>query len=349
MALPSNQKQLAQKYGKQYGIDPNVLLAIAGHETQWGTTGAGRPSQGNYALGYGVTDSKTLSKYAGLENQYKYAAMTLSHWGVKSINDILAGKAASYATDPNWEHGVASVYNSLAGGGVPEAATTPIKPGRAQQAPGPTPPGVTPAAGSPTDPMLGLQDYLKKNALQTIVQQSVQLAQSGDVNAYTQGILGIANQRQAIQGMAGMLGQAGMGAGAPAVDPHGTINHPQAVVKGGGGAIVQSAAQQIGQPYVWGGESRKEGGFDCSGLVDWAMRQHGYTGGRITTQSALKMGVSVKKDQLQPGDWIIANDAKHMVIYAGNGKVIAAPHTGTVVQYQPLSHFTNITDIRRVT
>jgi cell wall-associated NlpC family hydrolase len=107
---PSAQMSLAQKYGNQYGVDPRVLLAIAGHETRWGSLGAGR--QG-YTLGYGVTDGGTLSKYRGIGNQYRYAAQTLARWGVRTLDDILAGKAGAYATDPNWERGVASVYRSL--------------------------------------------------------------------------------------------------------------------------------------------------------------------------------------------------------------------------------------------
>ena len=35
-------------------------------------------------------------------------------------------------------------------------------------------------------------------------------------------------------------------------------------------AAVAAAEAQIGWPYVWGGESRAEGGFDCSGLIDYA-------------------------------------------------------------------------------
>lgn len=115
----------------------------------------------------------------------------------------------------------------------------------------------------------------------------------------------------------------------------------------GAAGLVGIAAKQLGQPYVWGGESRKEGGFDCSGLVDWSMRQQGYNGPRLTTYSIAKLGQSVKGHPLQPGDLVLANHGEHVVIYAGHGKVIAAPHTGTRVQYQPLSKF-NITDVRRV-
>ncbi|HEY5989953.1 MAG TPA: peptidoglycan DD-metalloendopeptidase family protein, partial [Streptosporangiaceae bacterium] len=108
--VPAAQISLAQKYGAQYGVDPRVLLAIAGHETQWGTTGAGRRG---YTLGFGVTDSVTLSRYRGVENQYRHAAQLLAKWGVRTIDDIMGGKAASYATDPGWEQGVYSVYSGL--------------------------------------------------------------------------------------------------------------------------------------------------------------------------------------------------------------------------------------------
>lgn len=114
--------------------------------------------------------------------------------------------------------------------------------------------------------------------------------------------------------------------------------------------VLQIANAQIGKPYVWGGESPQEGGFDCSGLLDWAFRQAGVNlPGRLTTQLALQLGRSVKGKRLLPGDWIITNGGRHMVMYVGGGKVIAAPHAGAAVQYQPLSRFEgDIVDIRRI-
>jgi hypothetical protein len=114
--------------------------------------------------------------------------------------------------------------------------------------------------------------------------------------------------------------------------------------------LVSFAASQIGQPYVWGGESRKEGGFDCSGLVDYALRAAGVNlPYRLTTYKALKLGVSVMGKQYQPGDMVIVNGGRHMVLYAGGGRVIAAPHRGAAVQYQPLSRFAgSIVDVRRI-
>lgn len=115
--------------------------------------------------------------------------------------------------------------------------------------------------------------------------------------------------------------------------------------------ILTIAGKQVGKPYVWGGESPDEGGFDCSGLIDYAFRQAGVKlpGGRLTTWSMMKMGQSVKGQSFRPGDWIITNGGKHVVMYAGNGKVIAAPRRGEVVQYQPLSRFNGqIVDVRRI-
>jgi len=114
--------------------------------------------------------------------------------------------------------------------------------------------------------------------------------------------------------------------------------------------ILQIAHAQIGKPYVWGGESPSEGGFDCSGLLMYAFEQAGVAlPGRPTTYTMATMGRSVKREQYRPGDWVITNGGKHVVMYVGNGQVIAAPHRGAVVRYQPLSDFKGqIMDVRRV-
>jgi hypothetical protein len=108
---PQDQVALAMKYGQQYGVDPGLLLAIAKHETGFGKLGLGRKG---LTLGYGAFDSGASYKWQGPEAQYKGAAGTLSKWGANSVDDVLAGKAASYATDPGWEQAVANAYSSLA-------------------------------------------------------------------------------------------------------------------------------------------------------------------------------------------------------------------------------------------
>jgi cell wall-associated NlpC family hydrolase len=112
---------------------------------------------------------------------------------------------------------------------------------------------------------------------------------------------------------------------------------------------IQIAKAQIGKPYVWGAENPKVG-FDCSGLIDYAFKKAGIPiPGRMTTKTALRMGQSVRGMPMQPGDWLITNGGEHMVMYVGHGQVIAAPHKGETVQYQPVSRFAgNTLDIRRI-
>lgn len=101
------------------------------------------------------------------------------------------------------------------------------------------------------------------------------------------------------------------------------------------------AKKQIGKPYVWGATNPKVG-FDCSGLIEYAFEQAGIkTPGRLTTGPMSKMGKKVAWKNVQPGDWIVRDSggSGHVVMYVGNGQVIAAPRTGEVIQYQPLSRF----------
>lgn len=105
-----------------------------------------------------------------------------------------------------------------------------------------------------------------------------------------------------------------------------------------GSKLVQVAAKQLGQPYVWGGESRKEGGFDCSGLVQWAASQLGISLPRTAAEQG-RVGKAVAYKNMRPGDLLVAKDGGHVVMYAGRGRVIAAPHTGTNVQWQPVGGF----------
>ena len=101
--------------------------------------------------------------------------------------------------------------------------------------------------------------------------------------------------------------------------------------------MLAAAHSQLGKPYVFGSGPSTDS-FDCSDLVQWAWGQVGVEIPRTTYE---QMKVLPKKgwDRLAPGDLIYKNDGGHVVMYVGGGKVIAAPYTGTVVQYQPLSRF----------
>jgi len=114
------------------------------------------------------------------------------------------------------------------------------------------------------------------------------------------------------------------------------------VMKGNniGAQAVAKAATQLGDKYVFGANSvgANPTSFDCSSLVQWSYAQLGIKIPRDTVGQQAALPLKSWKD-LQPGDPIYRRSGGHVVIYAGNGQVIAAPHTGTVVQYQPLANF----------
>lgn len=118
------------------------------------------------------------------------------------------------------------------------------------------------------------------------------------------------------------------------VSPKGSLKAPANVNTN---AILQAADSQIGKPYVFG-SGPDTSSFDCSDLIQWAYKQAGIDIPR-DTYSQMKVLPKKSWNALQPGDLIYKNNGGHVVMYVGEGKVIAAPYTGTVVQYQPLSRF----------
>ena len=105
---------------------------------------------------------------------------------------------------------------------------------------------------------------------------------------------------------------------------------PEPSAEGGsaaGQAAVAAAKSQVGQPYVWGGTGN--GGFDCSGLTQWAYSQAGVDLPRTADQQTV--GQQVSADQLQPGDLVVWDG--HVAMYSGNGEIVEA---GDPVQTNPL-------------
>jgi len=101
--------------------------------------------------------------------------------------------------------------------------------------------------------------------------------------------------------------------------------------------VISAAQSQLGKPYVFGSGPSTDS-FDCSDLVQWAYAQNGIKIPR-TTYEQMKVLPKVSWKSLTPGDLLYKDDGGHVVMYVGNDKVIAAPYTGTVVQYQPLARF----------
>jgi hypothetical protein len=102
-------------------------------------------------------------------------------------------------------------------------------------------------------------------------------------------------------------------------------------------AVIAAASAQLGWPYLWGGESRAEGGFDCSGLIDYALGVAGFPVGRPTAAGLQALTVQVPLGAARAGDLVfVGAPAHHVGLVVGPGLAIEAPHRGAVVHYEPL-------------
>ena len=113
-----------------------------------------------------------------------------------------------------------------------------------------------------------------------------------------------------------------------------------------GEEIAAYAQNFLGTPYVYGGSSTS--GFDCSGFTKYVYGQFGYTLNRTATDQ-LSNGVSVRKDELQPGDLVFfkyrtSKPVSHVGIYIGSGQFVHASTNSYAVQIDDLSsgHYANV-------
>ncbi|MFI5535258.1 C40 family peptidase [Nocardia sp. NPDC051900] len=111
-----------------------------------------------------------------------------------------------------------------------------------------------------------------------------------------------------------------------------------------GGNAVLAASGWLGTPYVWGGGGAggpSGGGFDCSGLTQYAVAQasHGEVVLPRTTYEQIYSGVRVHPEDVRPGDLVFPASSfstrgpEHVQLAAGNGMVIEAPYTGSTVKW----------------
>ena len=118
---------------------------------------------------------------------------------------------------------------------------------------------------------------------------------------------------------------------------HGLTGESVSSTVGVADAAVSFARAQLGKPYKFGATGPDA--FDCSGLVYSAYRSAGLAIPRTTyTMLASKQGRHFTRRsgiQLGVGD-LVFPEPGHVGLYVGNGQVVEAPHTGTVVQLVPL-------------
>lgn len=104
-------------------------------------------------------------------------------------------------------------------------------------------------------------------------------------------------------------------------------------------AVLMRALSLVGTPYRWGGDT-PEGGFDCSGLVNYVYRDMlDLRLPRTSRQLAAWQGPRIRPERLAPADLVFFGsdgDVSHVGIYVGEGRFVHAPNTGGTVRLDRL-------------
>ncbi|MEO7064557.1 MAG: C40 family peptidase [Dokdonella sp.] len=104
-------------------------------------------------------------------------------------------------------------------------------------------------------------------------------------------------------------------------------------------AVLFRAIALVGIPYRYGGNT-PQGGFDCSGLVDYVFRDA--AGVALPRTSAQMSELGKRKlaiDTLQSGDLVFfasAGRVSHVGIYVGERRFVNAPNSGGTVRLDSL-------------
>ena len=109
--------------------------------------------------------------------------------------------------------------------------------------------------------------------------------------------------------------------------------------KGTGTAIVETAMNYLGAPYVRGAEGPRA--FDCSGFVQYILARYGLRVAR-TSADLFRQGQPVSRSSLQPGDIVFFKNTyrrgiSHVGIYVSGDKFIHASNSRSSVKISSLS------------
>lgn len=122
--------------------------------------------------------------------------------------------------------------------------------------------------------------------------------------------------------------------------------------------IVTTARTYLGKPYVWGGESESEGGYDCSGFVYSVLNKCGMKVPRTTAQGYSVLGKTVTN--IQSADLLyfgkstkrithmaIAINSTQMIESRGNSKNTKT-NKGKGVSITNISHRSDLVLVKRI-
>lgn len=100
--------------------------------------------------------------------------------------------------------------------------------------------------------------------------------------------------------------------------------------------LIRNAKLFIGKPYVWGGESDAEGGYDCSGFLYALLKKSGYNALRLTASGFSKLGENIPKSEMKAGDFLFfGKPVCHCAIYIGSGLMIESRGNSSNTKYNP--------------
>ena len=104
-------------------------------------------------------------------------------------------------------------------------------------------------------------------------------------------------------------------------------------------AVLMRAISLVGTPYRYGGNT-PDGGFDCSGLVNYVYRDMlDLRLPRTSRDLAAVQGPRLDPERLAPADLVFfgsKGNVSHVGIYVGEGRFVHAPSTGGTVRLDHL-------------
>ena len=104
-------------------------------------------------------------------------------------------------------------------------------------------------------------------------------------------------------------------------------------------AVLMRAISLVGTPYRYGGNT-PEGGFDCSGLVNYVFRDMlDLRLPRTSRELAATQEPRIATDRLAGGDLVFFGSdgqVSHVGIYVGEGRFVHAPNSGGTVRLDRL-------------
>jgi cell wall-associated NlpC family hydrolase len=106
-------------------------------------------------------------------------------------------------------------------------------------------------------------------------------------------------------------------------------------------AVISTGNGYLGTRYLYGGAS-PQGGFDCSGFVQYVYRQNGVSLPRTSRQQAAAgRSLATTLDGIRAGDLLFFSQngsvIDHVAIYAGNDRILHSSSSGGGVRYDDLT------------